>query len=105
MGLHIIPYRIKGRDSGGYLITESVEIPGFDTARHSGDRDFVGQYEFFDTIRDESRYPDGHSYCRPKSQMLDWIKSSDLIEGNKNRLFDLMFFLEKNDDVWLFLSV
>lgn len=108
MGLHLIAYNIKGIDSdsgyGPYFIVEKYN--GFDSVRHSGDRDFWSEVDF--KYRPDGDDPSNYErqYFRPADFDFarSWVKNR-VIECNQQRLLDLLDDMEKDETLYLYASI
>lgn len=105
MGVNVIAYKlgdiVKDGDYDTYRVKSRHD---FDSARHSGDREFIMCQEF-----DWDEVGDGYyieNYSRPKNpqEAKEWIKNNIEPEGNKERLLKLMDDMLEDETIYLMAS-
>jgi hypothetical protein len=107
MGLHIIPYRLKDRieveDYGNYYTEFETEKVEFDSLRYSGDKDFISETKWI-YLYDDPNDTNSRLYQRPEniSIVIEWINEN--ITNNQQRLLDLLELMNKDVNIWIYVS-
>lgn len=109
MGLNILAYRVTGveydEDYSGrkYPILKTEKYEKFDSARYSGDREFVSSVDFKPHPQDGVDFEE--RFYRPKdfSVARQWVKDN-IIDGNQPRLLTLLEEMEKDESIYLYFS-
>jgi hypothetical protein len=98
MGINIIVYRREN--------DRNIKVDWFDTARFSGDRDFVWNDAIEWHSLPHEPLLDDTILCRPKNIDLarNWVRQN-IYKGNQPRLLELLDNMESDPDLWLYVSV
>lgn len=98
-------YKIKRLDDGSLKI-EKDEC--FDSARYSGDKDFVLTDDFekeYATNEPFDAWKNEDIYWRPKNidKTIGWVKEN-IFSGNQQRLIDTLFLMKKEHNLYFYNS-
>jgi hypothetical protein len=116
MGLHIIVKKVLGYDEDGYLLSENCakEIE-HDECRFSWDKEFVSEINKPEStfkpvyISDKMpvvSYTEKETYVRigDFEAAKKWVDDNVKVEGNKNRLHNLLTHMENDNSIYLDFS-